>query len=624
MRIDFTIGVYRAKEKESGTERWTSLIPAEHAADVSGQGEAKLRERLLDHLRNLLRRVAPSEQAQFQLPLGTELLRVPVDLKLDDGRVHGTAPLIVEPRWTGADRQRYLVYHPLRRDEWFSVDARGDVAELATSFFRHYWKRLGEREVSTLLSNGRDRLIQLAFQAEPRSLLDELPSRKKDPRVRASAPRLERVLHQLAIDETQKATGDSARPIVPRSPYRERLAYLLGGARPRSVAVIGPPGSGKTSLIQRWIADRLAEDGYHLHKNLDRVIHVWRLTGKRLIAGMSNLGEWEERCLSVLHEARKHRAVLWFEDLHLFGRLGQSRQSERSFADFFRGPVRRGDLAIVAELTPEQHARLERDAPGLAEALAMVAVPAAPPSETAQLLLHEVRALELRLPIALHPFVPRTALELGAALFPWRARPGVAIEIVRPGRRARGRRRRQARGRSGRRARLPRPHDRAVAEADLARRAARRGRGRGRVRAARDRPARRDARGRRRDPEGARRARRSEPADPRDAVHRPDGHRQDRARQRDRRVPLRRRRAAAPRRHGRAVGPRRGGPPDRRPVELRRAAHVAGPRAAVLRPSCSTRSRRRTRRRSTSCSSCSTRAGSPTRPATSRASRARS
>src|SRR5207253_2610720 len=42
-----------------------------------------------------------------------------------------------------------------------------------------------------------------------------------------------------------------------------------------------------------------------------------------------------------------------------------------------------------------------------------------------------VRTLEVRLKVALHPFAPRTALELGAALFPWRARPGVAIEIVR-------------------------------------------------------------------------------------------------------------------------------------------------------------------------------------------------
>ncbi len=157
---------------------------------------------------------------------------------------------------------------------------------------------------------------------------------------------------------------------------------------------------------------------------------VWRITGKRLIAGMSYLGQWEERCLAVLDDARKRRGILWIEDLHLFGRLGQSRQSESSFADFFRGPVRRGDLAVIAELTPAQFARLKRDAPGLAEALALVSVPAASAVETSQLLLHEIRALETRTQVELHPFVPRTALELGRALFPWRARPGVAIEIV--------------------------------------------------------------------------------------------------------------------------------------------------------------------------------------------------
>jgi hypothetical protein len=113
--------------------------------------------------------------------------------------------------------------------------------------------------------------------------------------------------------------------------------------------VVGPPGAA--SRADQWIADRLAEDGYAIHKNLDRCHHVWRLSGKRLIAGMSRLGEWEERCLAVLEQARKRHGILWIEDLHLFGRLGQSRQSERSFADFFRGPVRRGDLAVVAELT---------------------------------------------------------------------------------------------------------------------------------------------------------------------------------------------------------------------------------------------------------------------------------
>jgi ATP-dependent Clp protease ATP-binding subunit ClpC len=430
VRIDFTVGVYQAK-REGGDEAWTALTPSRYTAYITGSGEVRLRERMIERLRDVLRRAPPREQELFQLPLGTELVRLPLDLKLDSARVTGAVPFIVEPRWVGPDRQRLFAYHPEQRSEWFVADDRDELETLAPVFLRHHWKAFDHDEVKGLLSNGRDRLTQLAFSTEPLSLLDQLPSRKKDARTAASAARTENVLNDLAVDETQRIASGSVRIGVPRSPYRERLAYLLGGARPRSVAVIGPPGSGKTELLVHWISDRLTEDGYRIDKNLDKVHHVWKLTGKRLIAGMSYLGQWEERCLAVLDEARRKRGILWIEDLHLWGRLGQSRQSERSFADFFRGPVRRGDLAIVAELTAEQFARLERDAPGLAEALAPVVVPAASAAETAQLLLHEVRSIEMRLPVALHPFVPRTALELGAALFPWRARPGVAIEIVR-------------------------------------------------------------------------------------------------------------------------------------------------------------------------------------------------
>jgi len=432
MRVHFTVGVFQ--EKRDGEDEWTALVPSRYASSISGTGsEARLRERLLDRLRDVVKKAKPVDQELFQFPIGTELGRFAVEVKAETGKVTGQVPLIIEPRWTSNERQHFFCYHPLRRDHWFITEDRDKIPELTQALVRHHWAAIDDDDaIDALLSNGKERLATLAFSAESMSLLDMLPSRKKDPRAGAANQRNEQILRLLAVDETQRASNQQLRLGVPRSPYRERLAYLLGSKRPRSAMVVGPPGTGKTLIINQWIQDRLVEDGYPLHKNLDKCFHVWRLSGKRLIAGMSHLGEWEERCLAVLDDAKQRRGILWIEDLHLFARLGQSRQSERSFADFFRGPVRRGNLAIVAELTEEQRARFERDAPGLAEAFALVAVPAASPHETARLMLHEIRALEVELTkVELHPFVSRTALELGAALFPWRARPGVAIEIVR-------------------------------------------------------------------------------------------------------------------------------------------------------------------------------------------------
>jgi ATP-dependent Clp protease ATP-binding subunit ClpA/ATP-dependent Clp protease ATP-binding subunit ClpC len=433
-KVRFTIGVL--VRKSGGDEQWTPLIPGEHQFTVSGQSEARLRDSLVNQLRSLFAKIEPADQDLFQLHVGARLRAVHVDVGARVGnatrRVTGSFPVVLEPRWHADDDQRLVVWHPFHPEAFLVAAGEAEVDDLVPHLARASWVQYTPHELERMKSTTRDRLIQVTVNVEPRSLLDQVAAAKDRGRQRAQiAPPRGRVLAMLAVDQSSRAVDRTLPLGVPREPYRSTLVRLLGGDRPRSTVLVGPPGAGKQTLLHRLIADRLESDGYALHRDLEQVRRVWRLSGKRIIAGMSHLGDWEDRMLDLAHQARHEKAILWLDDLNMFGRLGQTRQSERSFADFLRGPVQRGEVVVVATMTREQLARLEDDAPALASLLVRVPVPPAAAAETAALLLHEVRELEQRLPVEIHPFVPRTAIELGGALLAWTALPGAAIELVR-------------------------------------------------------------------------------------------------------------------------------------------------------------------------------------------------
>src|SRR5262249_41688452 len=141
------------------------LVPVPYVR-VFGSGEVRLREQMIERLRTELAKAVPRDQELFQLPLGSELIRVPIDVKTERGKIHGTAPLIVEPRWISATEQRLMVYHPERRQEWFLAVDRDDITDTAPQFFRRYWPEIDSDDVDDLLCNGSERLASIGFSCE--------------------------------------------------------------------------------------------------------------------------------------------------------------------------------------------------------------------------------------------------------------------------------------------------------------------------------------------------------------------------------------------------------------------------------------------------------------------------
>jgi len=431
-RVDLTIAIYQRKTGADLT--WHTIGLGENNESITGRSPVKIQRKLVTRLRKSIAKLEPHEMERFGLARGMSLSRVKLELTTKGAagkrRVVGLFPLIVEPRWVNEDEQIMMIYHPWRQDKWFPLRDAAELSEVAPRFFRHDWKDLADHAVDSLRTDGKDLLRVISFSAAFRNLIDGLAKEEEDKqKKRKRAP--EPVLSNIGTDQTTRAIDGSLATGMPRAPYRAQLQHLLGGKRRRPVIVVGPPGVGKTTIVNRWIADQLSEDQFEVHRNLDKIHTVWRISGKRIIAGMSHLGDWEQRCLDLVVDAKKKRAIIIVEDLHLFGRLGQSRESERNFAEFFRGPVSRGELLLIGECTPEQLQRLEDDAPAFASLFVRLHVRPTSSAETLQMVVHEARQLEIQRSVAFHAFTFRSILELGGSLFPWTAFPGKALNILR-------------------------------------------------------------------------------------------------------------------------------------------------------------------------------------------------
>lgn len=153
--------------------------------------------------------------------------------------------------------------------------------------------------------------------------------------------RVGRNLDELFPEDLERANG--------REKEAEELAKLLNSKDKRAVLIVGKNQVGKTNLLHEYVFQRVErEKNKNSGKNL-----TWLISPPRLISGMSYVGQWENRLIAILKEAKEKNHLLYFDDLLGLFFAGVSASSDLNVAQVLKPFAERRDIRLVGEITPE-------------------------------------------------------------------------------------------------------------------------------------------------------------------------------------------------------------------------------------------------------------------------------
>lgn len=288
--------------------------------------------------------------------LDTHRLKLQLDLKSRIAKVKYL--LVVINAWG-----RQVVFNPHLDTIWFEVMPDEDLKQKATDVYQKYFRnQLKEQddqaEQPESFSISREswvtsidvdiRVDQVSMQESAKKMMALWAQEDVDGATELF--RVGRCLDALYPNDLEFA--------IRREDEVKRLEQLLSNPDHRPVLVIGEPLVGKTAIIHQVVRHRVES---RKEKNA-REENVWLLAPQRLISGMSYVGQWENRFLAIVKEARKKKLILYFDDLLGLFLAGRTSQSSLSVADLLKNEILKSGLRVIGEMTPAAYDKLlDRD-----------------------------------------------------------------------------------------------------------------------------------------------------------------------------------------------------------------------------------------------------------------------
>jgi ATP-dependent Clp protease ATP-binding subunit ClpC len=183
---------------------------------------------------------------------------------------------------------------------------------------------------------------------------------------------------------------DELSRVVAREKEVEELTRLLRSTDRRPVILLGARMVGKTAIIEEFVYRKVERQKSKFRPRLN----VWLIAPQRLISGMSYVGQWENRLLAIIDEAKKRNHILYFDDLLGLFKAGLSRDASLNAAQVLKPYLERREVRVLGEITPEAWRVLREQDRGFADLFQILPVNEPDENSTIEMLLGLIRQLE--------------------------------------------------------------------------------------------------------------------------------------------------------------------------------------------------------------------------------------